>query len=387
MDIADAPTCSDRLIASCYESAAGRVSFNELMHEFARAFDCLVAQVIGVDVSQGRLIFSFEGGSGAPEGVIDYATTFHKIDPHAQHMAPKPVGTLVAYSREFSAEFIERCDFYQSYLIPYGVRHTHAAKLYQDDQIAMYLGLHRATGKQPIDGEEWKTLERLCFHLTRAAGLYLTARKTFADSAIGRVTLDRLKTPLFLVDEARHLVLHNRAGEAALAGDGPFYASVDRRLCCPYAEADTQLTLAIRALNLSGRPGLQHQPKRDRVVVRARIKGKQRPILVSAMALRPEATMGAFGSSALAMIVVFDSNQLATIDPFALAATFDLSPAEAKVAVALAGGASAKEIARQFAVSANTVRTQIQSVHMKFGVNRTSEFIALIHSASFGLFE
>jgi DNA-binding CsgD family transcriptional regulator len=54
--------------------------------------------------------------------------------------------------------------------------------------------------------------------------------------------------------------------------------------------------------------------------------------------------------------------------------------------VALAGGASPKEIARRTGVSFNTVRTQVQAVHAKFGVSRTPELVALIHSASFGVF-
>ena len=246
------------------------------------------------------------------------------------------------------------------------------------------LGLHRAVGKTPLEGQDWETAQRLCFHLVRAMAIYVGMRRTLAEAVVGRETLDRLSVPVLLLDEQRVVALQNKAAMQAAAAGWPLHINDRGRLCCNAAEADTEMTLALRALQLSGTPGLQHGAGEDRVVVRVPVPGKARPLLACFLALRPDATMGAFGRTALAMLVIHDPNQPARIDPFGLAAAFELSPAEARVAVALAGGASPKEIARNLGVSFNTVRTQIQAVHAKFGVSRTAELVALIHSVSFG---
>jgi DNA-binding CsgD family transcriptional regulator len=376
---------TESLIASFYEAAAGRGSWHAAMHCVADHLDCVVAQVIGVNWIERKLIFSFEGGSGAPEGVIDYARTYHRIDPHAEHLAPQPVGTLVAYSREFDPAFIERHAFYQDYLIPYGVRHTHAAKLYQDREMVAFLGLHRAVGKEPIDGADWEVAQRLSFHLVRAMQIFIGMRRTLAEAVVGRETLDRLSVPVLLIDEQRRVVVANRVASQAMDSDWSLFVDQAGHLCCRLAKADSELTLAVRSLQLSGKAGLQSGAPRERAVIRVPSPQAAKPLLACLVALRPDATMGAFGHVAVVMVVVHDPNQTARIDPFALAAAFELSPAEARVAVALANGASPKEIARNLGVSPNTVRSQVQAVHHKFGVSRTAELVALIHSSSFGL--
>lgn len=375
---------ADDLIASFYDAASGHASWHRVLHAVANRLDCLVVQIIGVDVQQNRLTFSFEGGDGAPEGVIDYARTYHRIDPHARHLAPQPPGVLVAFSRVFDAELIDSHPFYQDYLIPYGVRHTHAAKLYQDDGTVAFVGMHRGVGKTPLEGDDWEVAQRLCFHLTHAVKLYFGMRRVLTEAAIGRETLDRLTVPVLLVDEGRQAMLQNKAAIEAAAGGWPMYVDERGRLSCHDAHADTDMTLALRDLQLSGAAGLQHGLGRERVVVRVPVPGKVNPLLACFLALRPDSTLSAFGRTAVAMLVVHDPNRPAQIDSFALAAAFGLTPAEARVAVALAGGSSPKEIARNLGVSFNTIRSQVQAVHAKFGVSRTAELVALIHSVSFG---
>jgi DNA-binding CsgD family transcriptional regulator len=340
--------------------------------------------MVGVDLRRGCLTFSFEGGFGPAEGVIDYARKYHRLDPHAQHLAPKPVGSMVAYSREFSPAFIDRHPFYQDFLIPYGVRHSHGAKLYQDESTVVLLGFHRAVGKEPIDDDDWQLAAKLCLHLQRAIDIYLGMQLTLAHAAVGRDTLDRLASPVFLIDEQRRVVLQNSAAVRTCGGSFPLYVDPAGRLCCDNLDSDGELSLAVRALKLSGERGLQAEAAVDRAIVRMTRSGKPRPILACLLALRPEATMGAFGMQAQAMVVVHDANVTADIDAFGLSAAFELSPAEGRVAVALAKGDSPKDIARRHGVSYNTVRSQVAAVQSKLGVSRTADVVAVIHSLSFG---
>lgn len=58
---------------------------------------------------------------------------------------------------------------------------------------------------------------------------------------------------------------------------------------------------------------------------------------------------------------------------------FQLTPAEADIALALASAHSAKSIARDRDVSHHTVRTQIKAIYAKLGVNRHVELVRLLH--------
>lgn len=68
----------------------------------------------------------------------------------------------------------------------------------------------------------------------------------------------------------------------------------------------------------------------------------------------------------------------ANLNPERLRALFGLSPAEARVAVAVAAGAGLPEIAGQLDVTHATVRSQLRAVFEKTGTRRQSELAALI---------
>ena len=67
-----------------------------------------------------------------------------------------------------------------------------------------------------------------------------------------------------------------------------------------------------------------------------------------------------------------------TICPELLQNAHGLTPAEARVAIALLEGSSAKGVANYLGVSFNTVRTQIREIYTKLGVDTRARFVKLI---------
>ncbi len=65
----------------------------------------------------------------------------------------------------------------------------------------------------------------------------------------------------------------------------------------------------------------------------------------------------------------------------ALARLFALTPAEARLLVALVDGYSLDEIAEQFAVSKNTLRNQLNQVFRKTDTNKQSELVRMVLSS------
>jgi DNA-binding CsgD family transcriptional regulator len=65
-----------------------------------------------------------------------------------------------------------------------------------------------------------------------------------------------------------------------------------------------------------------------------------------------------------------------------IAALFDLTPAEAAVARAIAAGSSPKMVARDLGISFETVRTHLKRVFVKASVSRQSQLVALLTGLS-----
>lgn len=88
--------------------------------------------------------------------------------------------------------------------------------------------------------------------------------------------------------------------------------------------------------------------------------------------------MGAFGRQRMVLISVMQAKISASADPALLESMFDLSPAEARVANAIAQGEDVVAIARRLRVSLHTVRTQLKTVFLKTDTHRQAELVALV---------
>jgi len=254
----------------------------------------------------------------------------------------------------------------------------HGAKLHEAGGVATMLGIHRGVGQQPLEGADWLTAERICFHLTKAAGLFSTTRRAAASDAIARELLNRLRIPVYLVDVDRRVVMTNNAAQA---GRTPSHLRVGRagQLECTHRDADQKIALALADLdrvppNSSSESNFRH------MAVRITSHGGAGVQLLCLDAMRPKETMSVFGRHPLLMIAQHQLGVGVGLDPFFLASAFDLTPAEAMVASAIAASLSQKEIPLRKGVSLHTVQTQLKSIHSKLGVHKSTELVALLHS-------
>ncbi len=88
--------------------------------------------------------------------------------------------------------------------------------------------------------------------------------------------------------------------------------------------------------------------------------------------------MSAFGSIPVAMITMHQVGRRNALDPVIAAEAFDLTPAEAKVAVALAHGDTPVDVAQQRNVALSTVRSQAKSAYLKIGVSCQSDLVRVL---------
>lgn len=376
----------DDVISLIYEAASGQVHWKLALEGVRKRLECLVVQIVGIDVLRGQFLFSFESEgmlteSQIAEATIDYARVYHRIDPHAAYVSSGAPGQLISFSRVFNQSFVDSNVFYQDFLIPYGSRHMHGAKLHEADGVVTMLGIHRGLGQQPLDGTKWIEAQRFCFHLSKAAELFSTTRRVAVDSVIAHDLLNRLTTPVYLVNANRQVVMRNQAARESPQASEPLQVGINGDLVCSDAEANKHITLALEALRNSFSDSCS-EIQRIRVVVRVNRTGRLGSDLLCIDDIQPSETMFAFGHQPVVMITYYRMGARPPLDPFFVAYAFDLTPAEAAVAVAIASGLSPKEIAMQRQSALNTVLAQVRSIHGKLGVRRNTEVVVLLHSVS-----
>ena len=89
--------------------------------------------------------------------------------------------------------------------------------------------------------------------------------------------------------------------------------------------------------------------------------------------LIPQAVFGALGERPLVLATLFDPERVSTRDPFALAAVFKPTPAQARVTTQLADGLAGGTIATVNGTSHATVRSHVRDVLRCLGAQRTPD--------------
>lgn len=367
---------ADSIFSDFYAAAAGRIDWRKPFGALSDLLGLWGVQVIGIDKRTGGLMFSAEGGAASPESALDYIRFFHSSNPRIAPALATPQTQWMHCHEHFDDGYIAASSFYQDFLIPHGGRYLSGTKLIDNDEVLFMLGIMRGHGSQPIGPAELPLLAQVKHHLTEAFSNFVHIRESYAELGMARELLGQFDYPMLLVDETRG-IWHRNPSAVALLAKGDVVAEQGGFLTCRDRASDSALTEAIHSLQLSNPEPDPATSKKKRALSLANADGKACLAFISA--IHPAQTMGAFGHTSRALVVMHDPNaNQRVIDPFIVAECFDLTPAEARVAVGIAGGANAKEIAQQQAVALATVRTHIQRIMEKTGVDRQTDLVRVL---------
>lgn len=181
---------------------------------------------------------------------------------------------------------------------------------------------------------------------------------------------------MVLTDSAGMILDHNSAA-AELFALGEGLAVIDRKLSFSDKDAAQKYVHALASL----RDSKDDQAGTvSRAFVIPRPDGN-RPYLVALRRL-PRLSEDEAGDpvrrNSIVMVVIRDPDVFADIDADLLRQSYELSPAEVELAVALDRGGAIRDIAASRGVAITTVRTQLYALMSKLDVNRQIDLIRLL---------
>lgn len=362
----------DEIVANFYKAASGKLPWNDALVPFKDAFDAWAIYVHGLDMKLGRIEFAHIASDVPPQAELEYLHTYHKIDPRAALTFNAKPGEWFNCWEIFDEDFVARDPFYQEFLIPYGGRYVSGTAVLRQDDTLVMLGVHRGVNSNKLRSDEMQMCQRLARHLSEAIQLHYATIKLKARVRLGAQLLSRLQLPVIVVDAQRKVEQINDAAEALLRRARQMFLKNDS-LYMTSPKDDATFLLGLRGLLSSESADTEEQ---SRFFFKPE-PGTTGPLVALYISpLRPAETLHAFSDHAVAMIVLHDENARVELDPYLLNMVYQLTPAESRVATALAQGASVKGIAQQHGVSAHTVRTQIKAVLAKTGAVKQSEVVA-----------
>jgi DNA-binding CsgD family transcriptional regulator/PAS domain-containing protein len=362
-----------------YEAAFDPAVWTPVMERFA--------DMIGA--STGWLSqLSTEDGSGADE-----ADPMCRVDPvwpqrymayFAQRNPLHHVDNPREYMRRWTPRILTdedwmakdtlvRSEFYNDFLQPQDVDAALMIRLAARGVEIATLNMGRPARRGPFTRADIEVAERYHPHLIRAFDLGRRFAATRRLSGELAEILDRSAHGLFLLGEGGQVRHANRAG-AALTAEGCGLRAVAGRLGATNADDARRLAALI------GAAGAADGERRCGGSMSLATPTRRLPLSITVAPVRSERFSPLAGGPSV-LVCVTDLEADVSLPEQTLRELFGLTPAEARLSLAMFEGLSLGEAAERFGVSLHTVRAQIARIFDKTGTNRQSELVRLMMRA------
>lgn len=250
-----------------------------------------------------------------------------------------------------------------------------SALLQKNNDFFSFITLMRAKDAPAFSREDIDFYNLFIPHIQRAVMLQNRVRQLNMQQQPLTAVLNRASAPVLIFDKHLEVLHANVVAREYLQQQGICYLHQDR-ICFKDAKLEHLFSDALSGvLKSCSKPELPGQDVFYLPINKA--NGKR--IAISLSAIRgSEQWMGKNLYEAGAMAILHVAQPLGENASSALQNFFDLSPAEARLCIALCQGLTPEEIAIEFNKSLPTIRSQLRAAFQKTGTRRQTELVAQI---------
>ncbi len=308
----------------------------------------------------------------AQGSVERYASDFSRPErlEFIRHLPDVALATPITPETFQGEEAFLRSPLYAQVFQPFGMRYLVTSILYREPGWACFFALARPAEAGPYEAEELERIGWLSQHLSRAMALQNAMSGAGASLDLLSEVADRFDRGALVADQVGQVRYANRAARELIGrGDG-IVLSNGAVHCVRPAETARLLSLIAHAAATSAGDGLE--PGGALRVTRSH-EGSHYAVIVSPLM----AAEGGGARDSLALVLITDPERPVP-DVCRFAGLYDLTPAEARLAVRLLAGDTPGEAARELGVSITTIRFHLRNLLAKTGARRQAELINLL---------
>lgn len=322
-------------------------------------------------------------GHSMPADLLhEFHTYYQALDPRTETGLRLPAGVFYPDSRLCDPTAFERSEFYNDFYRRCGSRWMAGAMLERTDTCTSGFAVVRTPGQQRFERRDVRLLELLRPHLTQAARIHWRLAEQGRQVVLDLAAFDHLTLGIVLLDAWGRPIRWNRAASEILsAGDGLRLGL--RGLKAASRRADAALQQALAAASTAARGERAGAP----AALAIERPSLERPyeVLVAPLPARSHADPLAHLENASGMLVLITDPAASPELPAALVARLHrLTPAEARVAVALSSGRSLTEIAEASGYTREAARGHLKQIFQKTGTHRQAELVVLLRGGALG---
>jgi DNA-binding CsgD family transcriptional regulator/PAS domain-containing protein len=310
-------------------------------------------------------------GDRPVEREASYSNYFYALDP----FVGLPPDRVVTVEEIVGEAKLRNSEFYKQFLKPVDVLHVMGADIRTDDGIECRLRVCRSHTGAPFSESDKALCEALLPHLKRAVQLHSHLDLIESERKLYAGTVDRMLVGTVILDERGAMLRTNGVADEMLReNDGLRLAKGG--LVADYGNENRELQRLIDQA-VTGHSGGTPAVIKAISITRPSGRGKLGVLIRS---IPPEQWSEGRRLPSVA-VFIRDPERKSEASHEMVRRLFDLTPAEAALALRLANGLTLDEAAEQLNIRKNTARAHLRSIFSKIGVTRQTTLVRVLLSS------
>ncbi|WP_324096610.1 helix-turn-helix transcriptional regulator [Candidatus Binatus sp.] len=266
-------------------------------------------------------------------------------------------------------------EFYKQFLKPLDILHALGADIRTDDGLECRLRVARPHREPPFSENDKLLCTSILPHLKRAVRLHSQLELMDSERRLYAGTVDRMLVGTVTLDETGAVLNSNPVADEVLReGDGLRLANGALRADLPAENRELQ-RLVKQALSgeSGGRPAVV-----DAISITRKASRGKLGVLVRSL---PNTGSSKAKRRPSVALFIRDAERKSEASREMVRRLFDLTPAEASLALALANGLTLDEAADALDIRKNTARAHLRAIFSKIGVTRQTTLVRVLLSS------
>jgi DNA-binding CsgD family transcriptional regulator len=306
-----------------------------------------------------------------PERLTAYKQHYCMLNPWMVKANNRPLDLGVRAEQMLPSRELVRTEFFADFLRPQGLDSAVGVTVFRDHGCNFMLSILHGPAKEAQAQSAAMLLGTLAPHLRQAFAYYRRAGAVTNASAIVGAASDALGVGIITIGIDRRVRWANTGAYGLLDSGDPIGVDLRGRVIASRSDIREALDRAFGAAlrgETAGKRTLD-VPARGNARIRTRLT-----IVVPALSPSEE-----YFAGPCVMLLIEGSAARSVPTAESLRRTFSLTPAEARLACAIAAGATLADAAAGQGITRETARTQLKRIFVKMDVHRQAELVAKVH--------
>jgi DNA-binding CsgD family transcriptional regulator len=297
-----------------------------------------------------------------------YSDGLYAIDPFAN----LPTGQVITLEEFVPQDQLLRSEFYLRCMKPYDLLHNLGVDIQLADGMRVSLRITRGSDAPSFTSTDKEKIALLVPHLQRAILLYTRLQKMESQNTLLDRTVSQLSLGTIILDEKRQVIHCNPVADRILSNKDGLGLNGQQLQINQGSEASYFKKIVNDAINAHR----QNTPYIVQAMAITRSSGHL-PLNIVVRSM-PQASR--VDGQAIAAVAIFlsDPENKSQTSSEVLGQLYGLTPAESRLAMALADGQNLEDASNFLHISRNTARAHLRAIFTKTGVTQQTMLVSLL---------